>query len=258
MNREQRNRLNPEKADLAGLLDYLGLRQTAAGVDGFIAEAARSNWPHLKFLEAIIGREAGAKRERCIAARIAKARFPVVKTIDGFDFSFPKSVPREKILAAMSLRFMEHNGGFIFLGEPGTGKTHLAIAIGFAACLAGYSVRYTTAIEMINDLQAAQATHQLREAMSNCRRPELLIIDEVGYLPFDDKGSNLFFQVISARYEHGSTILTTNQPFAKWGETFSNNMVASAIVDRLTHHNELIRIIGDSYRGHEGTTRKRK
>lgn len=257
MRNKRQKRINPEKAELSALLAYLGLQQTAAGVDGLIAEALKHNWPHLKFLEIIAGREAAAKRERSIAARVAQAGFPTIKTIDGFDFSFPRSAPRDKLLAAMSLRFIEHNEGFIFLGEPGTGKTHLAIALGYAACLGGYSVRYTTAIEMINELQAAQAGHQLRKTMGNYRRPELLIIDEVGYLPFDDKGSNLFFQVISARYETGSTILTTNQPFAKWGETFSNNMVASAIVDRLTHHNELIRIMGDSYRGHRRTELKK-
>jgi len=251
MKRKTKTRLNPETADLGELLGYLGLRITAAGTDGLIAEAVKHNWSHLKFLEALVSREAAAKRERSIAARVAQAGFPVIKTVDSFDFAFPKSVPRDRILAAMSLRFIEGKEGFIFLGEPGTGKTHLATAIGYGACLGGYSARYTTAIDMINDLQAAQAGHQLRKAMGAYKRPELLIIDEVGYLPFDDKGSNLFFQIISARYETGSTILTTNQPFAKWGETFANNTVASAIVDRLSHHNELIRITGDSYRAHK-------
>jgi DNA replication protein DnaC len=248
MRKKTRIRLNPETADLGELLGYLGLRITAAGADGLISESLKNNWSHLKFLETLVSREAAGKRERSIAACVAQAGFPAIKTIDAFDFTFPKSVPRDQLLAAMALRFIEANEGFVFLGEPGTGKTHLAISIGYGACLGGYSVRYTTAIDMINDLQAAQAGHQLRKTMGAYKRPELLIIDEVGYLPFDDKGSNLFFQVISARYETGSTILTTNLPFSKWGETFANNTVAAAIVDRLSHHNELIRIIGDSYR----------
>lgn len=249
--RKTQTHINPETADLAALLSYIGLHITAAGTDGLIAEAVKNNWSHLKFLETLVSREASAKRERSIAARVAQAGFPSIKTIDSFDFAFPKAIPRDKILAALALRFIEAKQGFIFLGEPGTGKTHLAIAIGYGACLGGYSVRYTTAIDMINDLQAAQAGHQFRKAMSAYRRPELLILDEVGYLPFDDKGANLFFQVISTRYETGSLILTTNQPFARWGETFGNNTVATAIVDRLSHHNELIRIMGDSYRAHK-------
>ena len=213
--RKSRSRINPEKAELPELLDYLGLHITAAGSDGLIAEAIKHNWSHQKFLEALVSREASAKRERSINARVAQAGFTVIKTIDSFDFNFPKEIPREKVLGALSLRFIEAGGGFIFLGEPGTGKTHLATAIGYSACLSGHSVRCTTAIDMINSLQAAQAGHHYRKAMDSYIRPELLILDEIGYLPFDDKGANLFFQVISGRYETGSTILTTNQPFAR-------------------------------------------
>jgi DNA replication protein DnaC len=239
---------DPNKAELSTLLCYLGLNRTAGSYADLIGQAQKSNWSHLKFLEVIAGQEAAEKKERSVAARIGQARFPVLKTIDTFDFAFPKSIPRDAIMAALSLEFLDRSEGFIFLGDPGTGKTHLAIALGYAACLKGARTRFINAVEMVNDLQGAAATHQLKKAMLAYVQPKLLIIDEVGYLPFDRKSANLFFQVISARYERGATILTTNQPFKNWGEVFGDTTAASAIIDRLAHHNEVIRIIGDSYR----------
>jgi len=245
-----------EKADLSALFHYLGLHQAAEGYPELLTQAAKGNWPHKKLLETLASQEAAAKRERSVQARIATAHFPVIKTIDSFDFSFPKSIPKEQVLAAFSLDFLDRHEGFIFLGGPGTGKSHLAGALGYAACLRGVRTRFTSAIDMVNELDTAVAAHQLPRAMQIYRRPRLLIIDEVGYLPFDQKGSDLFFQVISARYERASTVLTTNQPFKAWGSVFSNNTVASAIIDRLAHHNELISIIGESYRAHHRKLRR--
>lgn len=239
-----------EKADLGALLHYLGLHQTAEGYTELLAQASKGEWSNKKLLEVLAGQEAAAKRERSVQARIATAHFAVVKTIDSFEFSFPKSIPKERVLGAFDLDFLARHEGFIFLGGPGTGKTHLATALGYAACMRGVRTRFTTAIDMVNELQTAVAVHQLPKAMQVYRLPRLLIIDEVGYLPFDQKGSDLFFQVISARYERASTILTTNQPFKNWGSVFANNTVASAIIDRLAHHNELVSIVGESYRVH--------
>ncbi len=164
-------------------------------------------------LEAVVNQEAAIKRERSIAHRLAQAHFPNVKTIDAFDFEFPTSIPRGKVLAALSLDFVTRKEGFIFMGPPGTGKTHLSLAIGHAACLRSVRTYYTTAVGMINVLSASLADHTLHKALRTYTTPRLLIIDEVGYLPFDRRGSDLFFQVISARYECGSIVLSTNRPF---------------------------------------------
>ena len=239
-----------EKAELKVLLHYLGLHTAAETHEELLAQAAKGNWPHKKFLEALASAEAATKKERSVQARIATAHFPVTKTIDSFDFGFPRTIPKEQILAAFSLDFLERHEGFVFLGGPGTGKSHLAIALGYAACLRGVSTRFTAAVDMVNDLQSALNAHRLPKALQVYRQPRLLIIDEVGYMDFDQKSADLFFQVISARYERDSTILTTNEPFKNWGRILANNTVASAVVDRLAHHNDVIRIEGDSYRAH--------
>lgn len=248
---------NIEKAELGELLRYLGLQRAADSHQDLLTQAAKGNWSHKRLLEALAGQEASAKKERSVQARVATAHFPVLKTIDSFDFGFPKAIPKEQVLGAFSLDFLERHEGFIFLGGPGTGKSHLATALGHAACLRGVRTLFTSAIDMVNDLQAALAASRLPKALQSYRQPRLLIIDEVGYLPFDQKGSDLFFQVISARYERGSTLLTTNQPFKNWGSVFSNNTVASAIIDRLAHHNDLIPIEGDSYRIHHRKNRRK-
>ena len=255
----RRSRIAPdvEKADLKILLHYLGLHTAAETHEDLLAQAARGNWAHKKFLEVLASAEASTKKERSVQARIATAHFPVVKTIDSFDFGFPKEIPKEQVLAAFTLDFLERHEGFVFLGGPGTGKSHLASALGYAACLRGVRTRFTSAIDMVNDLQAALNAGRLPKAMQIYRQPRLLIIDEVGYLPFDQKGSDLFFQVISARYERGSTLLTTNEPFKNWGRVFASNTVASAVIDRLAHHNELIRIDGDSYRLHHRSSKRK-
>lgn len=248
---------DPEKADLKTLFHYLGLHLAAEAHGDLLAQAAKGNWPHKKLLEELASRETAAKKERSVQNRIAQAHFPVIKTIDSFDFSFPRSIPKEQILAAYSLDFLERHEGFIFLGDPGTGKSHLATALGYAACLGGVRTRFTLAIDMVNDLQEALKNHRLTKAMQVYCQPRLLIIDEIGYLAFDQKNSDLFFQVISGRYERGATVLTTNEPFKNWGRVFANNTVASAIIDRLAHHNDLIRIVGDSYRVHHRKTRRK-
>jgi DNA replication protein DnaC len=238
----------PDKADLKALLLYLGLVKSAEVYSDFLDQARKKNWSHQDFLEHLIHQEAAHKRERSIAHRLAQARFPYAKTIDSFNFDFPASIPRNKVLAALSLDFMARQEGFIFMGPPGTGKTHLSLAICYAACQRGVHTLFTTAVDMINVLSASVPVHQLHKALRTYTTPRLLICDEVGYLPFDRQGSDLFFQVISARYERGSLILTTNRPFKDWDKIFHDNTAASAIIDRLTHHSELIKIEGGSYR----------
>lgn len=238
----------PDKADLKALFLYLGLVKSADVYSDFLDQAQKKNWSHQEFLEHLIHQEAAHKRERSITHRLAQARFPYTKTIDAFNFDFPASIARNKVLAALSLEFLARQEGFIFMGPPGTGKTHLSLAIGYAACQRGVHTLFTTAVDMINVLSASLVDHSLHKALRTYTTPRLLICDEVGYLPFDRRGSDLFFQVISARYERGSLILTTNRPFKDWDKIFHDTTAASAIIDRLTHHSELIKIEGGSYR----------
>ena len=246
----------PDKANLQELLRYLGLMKTADSCSDLLSQAQKNNWSHEQFLEAVVNQEAALKRERSIAHRLAQSRFPVVKTIDAFNFDFPTAIARGKVLAALSLDFVTRQEGFIFMGPPGTGKTHLSLAIGHAACLKGVRTLFTTAVDMINLLSASLADHTLHKALRTYTTPRLLIIDEVGYLPFDRRGSDLFFQVISARYERGSIVLSTNRPFKDWDKIFYDTTAASAIIDRLTHHSELIKIEGGSYRVEDKKSRQ--
>ena len=231
-----------------GMLEYLNLKAAVKSIRGFIAAADNENLSHEAFLTRLLSEECSAKFSRQIQCRIAAAKFPAVKTIDGFDFQHPTSIPRQKILGALDLSFVDNAGGLVFIGPTGVGKTHLASAIGYKAATRGVRTLYTRAVDMINHLIASQADHSLHKAMKVYSSPALLVIDEVGYLPFDKQGSDHFFNVISSRYEKGSVVLTTNRPFKDWGKIFHDNTIASAIIDRRVHHSEVIKIEGGSYR----------
>ncbi len=230
------------------MLEYLRLRVTAAHYTQLISSAGTDNLSHEEFLRTVLSNETRARFERHVNTRIAQARFPVIKTLDQFDFAQPSKIPKQQVLSAAGLSFIDTAHGLVFIGPAGVGKTHLAVAIGFIAASAGITTRYTRAVDMINHLIASQADNSLHKAMQVYVRPRLLIIDEVGYLPFDQQGSNHFFNVISSRYEHGSVVLTTNRAFKDWGSIFNDNTVASAIIDRLVHYSDVIKIEGASYR----------
>lgn len=204
---------------------------------------------HIDYLAMLIDGEVQQRTERSIRRRIGQAHFPYLKTLDQFDFTHPGKIDRMKINDLFTLAFIKDNANVIFLGPCGLGKTHLAIAFGHQACVAGHRVLFTTAIDMINALAAAQATHQLERELRKYLKPSLLIVDELGYLPIDKFGADLLFQVISSRYERGSIIMTSNRPFKDWGVIFNNDaMLASAVLDRLLHHHEHVIIEGKSYR----------
>ena len=233
---------------IEAMAEKLYLTRTAHGYHELLETAARENLSHRQFLERILGDEFAWRHERLVARLIREARFPFIKTIDAFDWSHPTAISQGLILHALGLDFVAKRGHLIFLGRGGLGKTHLAIAIGYAACQKEIRTFFTTAADMINRLVAAKSDHSLERALRRFCAPGLLIIDELGYLPLDKEGRDLFFQVISKRSQTGSVILTTNKAFRDWGEVFQDNAVATAIAERLIENGELVKIEGSSYR----------
>lgn len=225
-------------------LDYLREHYTALA-----AEAAQKNWTHVDYLARLIDGETQVRGQRSVQRRIAAARFPTIKLLEDFQWSWPKKINRIQVQNLFRLAFVAEKANVIFLGGVGLGKSHLASALGHAACLAGHAVRFTTAVDIINTLTAAQINHRLKAELKKLLSPAVLVIDEVGYLPIDKTGADLLFQVISQRYERGSIVLTTNQPYKSWPKLFNNDAtLASAVLDRLLHHAETIVVEGKSYR----------
>ncbi len=230
-------------------LRSLKLRYVADQHAPLAAEAARQQWDHLEYLRRLIEGEYHDQHQRRVAARIKSARFPVVKTLEQFNWTWPKRINRLQVQNLFRLEFLANKANVVFLGNVGVGKTHLGTALGYAACLEGHSVLFSGAIEIINDLQSAQKQGGLKRALKKYLRPALLILDEVGYLPIDQKGADLLFQVISQRYERGSIVLTTNKPFKQWASIFNNDgTIASAVLDRLLHHAVTVVIGAPRYR----------
>jgi len=241
--------MNPEELRLTQQLKALYLSFVAEHYQGLADEAARQQWTAVPYLARLIEGETQRRQERQIVRRVAAARFPVLKTLDQFHWAWPKKVNQAQIQNLFRLAFLKDKTSVIFIGGVGLGKTHLATALGHAACLQGHPVLFTTAIEAINTLSAAQAQSRLKSELKKFLAPTLLVLDELGYLPIDKRGADLMFQVVAARYESGSIVITTNRAFRDWGKTFDvDNTLATAMIDRLMHHGEAILIQGDSYR----------
>ena len=233
------------RADLLAL----GLTSIAETFNEIIDEAASKGWSLLQTVAYVIAHEAAARAERAIQRRIKRARLPKIKTLEDYDFEFPKKLPKQKILRVFDCEFIQNHGNVVLIGNQGTGKTHLLTALGYIACQKGISVRFTRAVDMINELTTAQINGTLGKALRAYTNPSCLLLDELGYLPVDKRGADLMFQVVAARYETGSIVITTNRTFKDWGAIFDvDNTLATALIDRLMHHGEAILIQGASYR----------
>jgi len=230
-------------------LKYLKLPFTREHYKPAADRAARKNWTHIGYLENLAEGEAALRRDRSIRRRIGQARFPVIKTLDQFNWSWPKKINRMQVKNLFRLQFVADKSNVILLGGVGLGKSHLAAALGYQACLEGHSVMFATAIDVINTLAAAQAAGRMKQELKKYTRPALLVLDELGFLPIDKAGADLLFQVFSLRYERGALVITSNRAFKDWAEIFNNDStLTSAILDRLLHHAETVIIEGKSYR----------
>ena len=230
-------------------LKYLKLAHTLRHHAELTAEAAKKHWSHAQFLRQVIEAETQERQQHALERRIHAARFPVSKTLDQFHWDWPKKINEAQIRHLFELRFVAERTNAVFCGGVGLGKTHLSSALGYAACRAGHPVLFTTAVDAINALVAAQAAHRLHAELKKYLAPEVLILDEVGYLPLDKAGADLLFQIVSQRYERGSIIVTTNKAYKNWPGIFNNDSgITAAILDRLLHRAETIVIEGKSYR----------
>jgi len=230
-------------------LNYLHLPFIQQHYPAIAQQAAQEHWDHVQYLQRLLQGEFQQRRQRLVERRVKEARFPVLKTLEQFRWDWPKKINRLQIQNLFRLQFIQDQANVIFLGTVGLGKTHLATALGYAACLEGHSVLFANAINVINDLSAAQKNNLLKKQFKKYLAPRLLVLDEVGYLPIDQHGADLLFQVISQRYERGSIILTTNKAFKQWASIFNNDStITSAVLDRLLHHAETILIEGSSFR----------
>lgn len=217
-------------------------------LEALLQDAAADDMAYADFLEQVLAEEVASKSSKNVAMRTTMARLPFVKPLETFDFAYQPSIDKNQVQALASCHFIEHGDNVLVLGPPSVGKTHLAAALGLKAIEAGYRVLFTTAANLIAALTKAHAEGRLEQKLTVYTTPRLLIIDEIGYLPIDRLGANLFFQLISRRYERGPMILTSNQSFGAWGEVFGDRVIATAILDRLLHHAVTLNIRGNSYR----------
>jgi len=229
-------------------LERLKMRNTLEILDNYLEMAVKDNLNIVDVLDHIFTEEAKAKRHRAYEHQVRMSGFPMKKTLGDFDFSFQPSIDKRQIEELSTMRFLENGENIVFLGPPGVGKTHLATALGLEAAAHRCSTYYANCQQLVEGLKKANFENRLPEKLKTLAKYKLLIIDEIGYLSMDVEGANLFFQLITRRYEKVSTIFTSNKTFSQWNEVFADLTIASAILDRVLHHCTVIHIKGDSYR----------
>ena len=228
---------------------YLKLSYFREHHQALAKEAVEKNWTPLDFVSRLVEGETLRRKDRATQRRIQAARFPLIKTLEQFNWTWPKKINRVQIQNLFRLSFLKDKANVIFMGGAGLGKSHLATALAYEGCLAGHTVLFTTAIDIVNTLVAAQSAHRLKAELKKYISPNIVLVDELGYFPIDKAGADLLFQVFSQRYETGSTIVTTNQLYKHWARVFNNDAtLTSAVLDRLLHHAETVTIEGKSYR----------
>ena len=229
-------------------LEGLGLTAVDARLEALLEQAAKAEPAYADFLLDVVNTEADARRQRYLKTRLQLAHLPYVKTFEQFDFDFQPSIDERQIAELRTLRFVHEASNVIFLGPPGVGKTHLSVALAEAAIQAGFGAYFITAHDLVADLSKAIREGRLERRMRIYLAPKVLVVDERGYLPLDELGATIFFQLVSARYERGSIVLTSNKSYGEWGSIFSDPIIATAILDRLLHHSTTVNIRGESFR----------
>jgi DNA replication protein DnaC len=217
-------------------------------VDGVLSKADSGSVTAAEAIQELLGAQISLRNNRRLEAAMRSSRLPAVKTLEEFDFSFQPSIKREQIESLAELSFLERKENVVLLGPPGVGKTHLAISLAIAAAQSGRRVYYGTLVDLVSSLEEARAAGALKRRLAVLSAPSLLVVDEIGYLPVSQTGAVLFFQLMSRRYEHASTVLTSNKGFEEWGEVLGDEVMAAALIDRILHHCHIVNIRGNSYR----------
>jgi DNA replication protein DnaC len=239
---------DPSEERVAAALKRLQLTHLRDTLAAVLSEAAKEKWTYLEFLDRILGREVDSKQGKRIQMGMQIAHFPCVRTIETFDFAFQPSVDERLIRELSTGNFIAHGQNVLIFGPPGVGKTHLAIGLGRKIVEQGHTARFTTATALLAVLGKAESEGVLSDKLTEYAKPRLLIIDELGYLPFERQAAHLFFQLVNRRYEKGSLLVTTNQRVSEWGTVFGDEVLATAILDRLLHHSHTLLITGESFR----------